>query len=302
MFKSGFSRRSLAFKLGPNVQGAIAVSRVFIVVIAVVLTVGILGPEAAEAWTNPHGNYSDMTDVCAACHRTHTAVGPGLIVASTVRALCDTCHEGYQGSDYDVENGTIMNGGANTPSLAGPFSASAGSTSSHLIETPRNPLYVPGGPSASSTPLTCVSCHSPHGSSNYRMFRSPIEWNGLNVDVPNFTATLINPLGAETVTYQTGSVAACTACHTDYGQGDGGSYSDGHRHKVGVAVPTPSYTPGTLPLEQQVGSNQLVCLTCHYAHGTTVTNTPEGGREAYSTSLKRYGDAAMCSGCHFNNW
>ena len=260
------------------------------------------GWSPVEASSNPHGSYSALTDVCAACHRTHSGNGPRIILSNNVRSLCDTCHQGYQGSSYDVEAGTIFNGGANSPSLAGPFNSSSGATSSHLIDTPRNPLYVPGGPNATNLALSCASCHDPHGSPNYRMFRTTVTWNGLNVAVPNFTATLNNRLATETVTYQTGSLDACSACHTDYIQRSGGSYSAGFRHRVGITVTTSSYTPGSLPLEQQTVTNRIVCLTCHYAHGTTVTNTAEGGRQGFSTALKRFTDSGVCSGCHFNKW
>lgn len=273
-----------------------------IVVVAVALLVGALTAPVALAWENPHDPQGNMPGTCAACHRTHTAIGASLLVATTVRNLCDTCHEGYQGSEYDVEAGTINNNGANTPSLAGPFSTSGGATSAHLIDTARNPLYVPGGPNATNLALSCVSCHNPHGTGNYRLFRSTVTWNGLNAGVPNFTATLNNRLATETVTYLTGSQDACSACHPDYARRSGGSYSAGFRHRVGVDVPTSSYTPGSLPLEQQTATNRLVCLTCHYAHGTRVTNTAAGGRQSYSTALKRYPDSALCSGCHFNRW
>ena len=254
---------------------------------------------SAEAWSNPHGSYDATTGLCAACHRAHSASGPAIMAASNVRNLCDSCHQGYQGSDYDVEGGTIRNGGANSPSISGGFSA-AGVTSEHLIDTSGNPLRVPGGASSSTT-LTCVSCHNPHGSSNYRLFRQTVTWNGLNASVPNFTTTLSNRLATETVVYQTGSIDACDACHSDYSQRVGGSYSAGFRHKVGVTI-SASNTPGSLPLEQQSPANRIVCLTCHNAHSTKVTNTANGGRQGFSTALKRYTDSGMCSGCHFNQW
>lgn len=269
-----------------------------------ILVVGLalfLAPKPGFAFTSPHGSYTMTTDKCAACHSTHTALSADLLSASTTRALCDSCHTGYQGSDYDAEAGTIKNGGANTPSLAGGLTITGTVTSAHMIDVSRNPLVVPGGANATNTALVCTSCHDPHGSSNYRNFQEIVTWNGLNYTVSNFTATLSSPLGAEAVTYLTGSVGACTSCHQDYATRVGGSYSSGFRHKMNVMVNAPTYTAASLPLEQQSPANRLVCLTCHKAHGTTVAaNSAESGREGYSTALKRMADYGLCSKCHFN--
>ena len=250
------------------------------------------GTVRARANMGPHGNYSPTTDACAACHRTHTAVGPNLLKAKTPYELCMSCHDGT-GSTYNVQDGVLEVAGR-PASAAGPIvpvAQGGQATSSHVLTQTLTP---PGGPSVSAG-LTCTSCHDPHGSSNHRIFRETVTWTGVSVSV-TFTATVNNPLTpGESVTYLSGSVQACAACHPDYALRSGGSYTKGTRHRVNVNVGA-GYTPGTLPLE----SGKLVCLTCHYAHGTRVQNTAASGQALYSSVLKRRADSGVCSQCHFN--
>jgi len=247
----------------------------------------------AQVTDTVHGPYSALTAACAACHRTHSAQGPSLMVTADDIELCLTCHNGT-GSVYNSVEGVIQVNGKTAPSAAGPIalvSQGGPATSAHLIG---NAFDAPGGPLSKSA-LACGDCHDPHGSPNFRMIRTDLTWNNVNTSIA-FTATLAHAgTVSETVKYLSGSVTVCTACHIDYGQHSGGKFSDGTRHDVGVKV-TSDYTPGNLPLE----NGKLVCLTCHYAHGTRVTNTAASGLGSTSTALKRQGNWSLCSQCHFD--
>jgi predicted CXXCH cytochrome family protein len=253
----------------------------------------VLGVTQVAADENPHGQYSALTSTCAACHRAHTSAGTPLLVSADEVTLCLTCHDGT-GSTYNSASGEIRVDGKTKPSAAGPLqltSAGGPATSAHMLGAPYD---IPGGPKA-KVPLTCGDCHDPHGNSNYRLLRSRLQWNGLNAAI-NFTATLVQRgTPQETVIYGGGSVQLCAACHVDYAQHAGGQFSGGTRHSVNVKVDDKHFS-ADLPLE----NGQVVCLTCHYAHGTRVTNTPGSGLDQMSTALKRRGDWGMCSQCHFD--
>jgi len=260
---------------------------------ALVISFSLLKASIACAEGGPHGDYATTTAACAACHRTHSSAGPTLNAFTTQLDLCLSCHDGT-GSIYAVTTGEIKVGAGAAPSAAGPLrptSAGGLATSSHALGQLLDP---PGGQPAAAT-LSCEACHDPHGSSNHRLFRTAVTWNGLNVPV-TFTATVAQRGTLdEQVIYMGGSVQACTACHPDYARRTGGNFSKGTRHRVNVKLGA-GYTPGELPLER----GQLVCLSCHYAHGTTVINTTASGLSGMSTSLKRRSDWSVCSQCHFN--
>ncbi len=92
---------------------------------------------------NPHGGYTAATDMCAGCHRAHTAQGPGLLASIEVNnSFCFTCHDGS-----GVEN-----------------AASIVSTHSNIDKA---------GVEASFE-LLCIQCHDPHGSSNLSAVRADV--------------------------------------------------------------------------------------------------------------------------------
>ena len=207
--------------------------------------------------------------------------------------LCLTCHNGT-GSIYNSVEGVIQVKGKTAPSAAGPLgltSQGGPASSAHLVGSA---FDAPGGPLNQSA-LTCSDCHDPHGSPNFRMIRTDLIRGSMSTTIA-FTATVAH-VGTvdESVKYLGGSISACTACHVDYAQHSGGKFSNGTRHDVNVKV-TEDYTPGDLPLE----NGKLVCLTCHYAHGTRVTNTAASGLGSTSTALKRLGNWGVCSQCHFD--
>ena len=116
---------------------------------------GTSGPTAADA-SGPHGDYATTTNKCSVCHKVHGASAEGVLLlpGATIRATCETCHDGTGGSGVygaiERQLGVVASG--------------------HSVETTN---LVPGGDPSSGTSstvlfsgaglLTCSDCHSPHG-------------------------------------------------------------------------------------------------------------------------------------------
>lgn len=189
-----------------------------IVAVGLALGLAVVSAGAVLADGGPHGGYDKLmdgtvgaTDKCAACHRPHQGLSQGfLLKKQTQYELCVTCHDGSV-SKLDVldgvklattvsprverQTGTTLNGGGFE------FVNGTAITSKHNVKTslsdpgesqPWGYLADTGTKNGTlSQPLTCTSCHNPHGSANYRMFRESI--NSYKVSVlafysGNFTA------------------------------------------------------------------------------------------------------------------
>ncbi|KNZ68551.1 putative multiheme cytochrome c [Thermincola ferriacetica] len=291
----------------------------------------LLGTGIAVASTNgPHGNYSADTNACGQCHSTHTAQAPNLIaftldgVDNSVYETCVFCHKLGGASKYDVVNGAIRttdaagnpvvyraSGGGfiNVVTVEGDLATyqMAPVTSAHDVKS-QSVTGAPGGDPNTTFTKSCSNCHDPHGTPNSRQLLSTV--NGVTGLAPTLTVT--NPLGDETVEYNSGFNDFCGACHTDFnvttaGSGDinTGIYTSYKRHRVGMDPSTlPNYNPNNgLPLEKN-GTNPGVvsCMTCHYAHGTekvsTITWTRSNGGTSTSSALLRMNERGVCQACH----
>jgi predicted TIM-barrel enzyme len=76
-------------------------------------------------------------------------------------------------------------------------------------------------------------------------------------------------------------------------QGSNGKYM----HAVNVSISSyPNTDTNVLPLE---GTNRnVICATCHMAHGTIVIGTSTKKDGTTSTVLKRAANASACEECH----
>lgn len=283
--------------------------------------------------TNAHANFSTNTNVCQQCHQTHTAQGAKLLKAATTLAMCQTCHWGTgNSSKYNVKDGETSTLTGKAPSLGGPMehTAIAGdqwgtkSTSSAHSFDPSVAVTAPGGYDATQN-LTCTSCHGAHETGNYRQIKNIITYptgpSTTGTSTVTFTAaaaTLSGNTAGETATYLAGSSSLCGSCHNDYdttgvlqsGETKSGTYQQMYRHAVGVTPASYKDASGAsrplttnLPLEGSNATanlNTIVCLTCHFAHGTTVDGTENSsvaGNPA-STMLKRQDYMGVCEDCH----
>lgn len=174
----------------------------------------IIYPKKAVAYTYPHGVYTANTETCGQCHSLHKGRGQRILKGNTPENTCFLCHDGTQ-SNYNAKKGVYFNGVNEVDSPGGGFDPSFGYTSSHLVGQKNR---IPGGTTAIFL-LSCTSCHNPHGTPNYRNIQRTV--NGIS----NMTVTsmvygpgraVTTASGREIVSYQSGIIPFCSACHTAY--------------------------------------------------------------------------------------
>jgi predicted CXXCH cytochrome family protein len=268
--------------------------------------------------TSAHGNFTGNNDVCGSCHLTHTGKSEKLTISATTLDVCESCHDGT-GSKYDVQNGRVKL--SETPdwgnSPAGPFGdlgrsgLIAAPTSTHGLGTPVN--NAPGSNTSASYLLGCGGCHDPHNQANYRLLRKK---TGTSESMPatSVEAYAVTTPQGEYVNYFSGNVTFCSSCHSDYNQGTGSGHTEAtstqqtgfnlsqgsngkYMHAVNVSISSyPNTDTNVLPLE---GTNRnVICATCHMAHGTIVIGTSTKKDGTTSTVLKRAANASACEECH----
>jgi hypothetical protein len=178
-------------------------------VLLLAATTLLLLSRAADASANYgiHGAYFGDTDVCAGCHRAHTAAGDltwtgsdlqqhsalSIASASSMTEFCFTCHgNGAPGAATNVQGGVldsailgdpqagpdqvgrVLNGGG-FETLGLGTSSQATVTSTHGLEQSGATMWGSGVGAPVTWPLlSCDSCHDPHGSSNYRVLRDVV--------------------------------------------------------------------------------------------------------------------------------
>lgn len=181
---------------------------------------------------------------------------------------------------------------------------------------------APGGNTQVVDAMECTTCHNPHGSSNYRILKTNLGTSGRIAPI-QVEAYPVTGVSGETVNYISGMVDYCSACHSDFNQPSGSQnlgvdktdqsgfnlaiLSAGKRmHPVNMRLTVYDYTLGygvpittDLPTESWTGTPTVICMTCHYAHGTKKAFTPNPTRfGGQSTALKRMDKMRLCGNCH----
>ncbi|TLN14704.1 hypothetical protein FDZ74_08890, partial [bacterium] len=268
----------------------------------------LAGVAFAESWwtTYPQTHYafSLASEGCAGCHVTHTASAKKLLkTGPTQTAFCYTCHGDTNNSPYDVDTGTIRgNGGQLNPSRAGKFAYVSGSvTSRHDVgstsvdSTAIAWNMIPGNGNNSggfTNGFKCGSCHDVHagdGPSSDRLLKVKVWDNQQPIYIAEFvynTSTLeVMKYGTDQGTSDAIN-AYCGLCHNRFNLGDNAAKTvvnatyqtvsgvTYYRHALGVSIAqgtSPSLTVylGNYDTTSGAGKNVVLCLTCHYAHGTT---------------------------------
>lgn len=265
-----------------------------------------------------HYGFSVATESCSNCHVTHTAASAKLLFSGrTQTEFCYLCHVSVDSSPYDVEHGLIKANDLDNvilnPSTAGKFGYRDGGVSSrHDVDTlstnsvalaanaiPGNDLS--NGNNGFPNGFKCGSCHDVHAgdAANDRLLKNRI-W-----DVQAPLANVIN-FAYDSTTLQVTKYAVtanevnaingyCGLCHGRFNVGnDAGKLvtnaamqnvagSTYYRHALGVSIAansSPTLAPylGNPDPTSGAGKNVVLCLTCHYAHGSSVMPNAESGK------------------------
>jgi predicted CXXCH cytochrome family protein len=276
-----------------------------VAVFALVVTAIAGTPAFAGDW------HFGASAACSDCHTQHNSAGgqpmrtdrtttpaAALLLRETPLDLCLSCHDGSNGAAPDV----IAPVSYVDESAAGSFPSTGGTPlpNAHHLNNP-TPEVPPGG----TTPmvLTCTTCHDPHGNGNYRNLRPdpsrPEVSSGSVVVLQTHSANGTNPAQvyvASNVIYKSGVSAWCGKCHGTPGAGD---------HPVDRPIfgaPWASFTTWTSvtlprvpvhsPTDNAIPStdDQVMCLSCHKAHGSA---NPSTLIYADNTSM-----TSTCEECH----
>lgn len=268
-----------------------------------------------------HGGYVADTDACAGCHRAHTAtsmitwldkggtshnallVGPP---TDQVYIFCYVCHSaGAPGAATDVEQGildtTLSPGGAldasatvNAPLNGGGFSTAYYAPSGTLQNVTSFHEYLGGSPQAWGSSkevaynikMDCISCHDPHGSSNYRILKDYVNGHEVGGFLGN-VASDPDPdpypwvISAETGYPYAGDVDPLTGTVAP---------TDGFRKHRQYPTYTPSYTwaryakgSNGLGVEEKRTGMSGWCTACHENYMNAVGVTPNAKYTATAT-------------------
>ncbi len=315
-----------------------------IVTMAVFAMFMVSGIAYAEGWKTDypatHYGFSLATEGCAGCHVTHTATAAKLLKnGNTQTDFCYGCHAGSN-SPYDVETGKILKigGDEGTPadwnnSTGGKFGfLGGGVTSRHDVDSPTvnssalAANEIPGNTSGNGFTggFKCGSCHDVHAgdASNDRLLKSQI-WSGgttlaTTVNFVYDSATNVVQKYALTANEISAINGYCGLCHNRFNVGDDSAKTvttnNMYRHAIGVALKDGdstnlmAYVANPDPGNYAANKNIVLCLTCHYAHGTTaVANTgytswdrdPASNPATGSGSaLLRLDKRGVCYDCH----
>ncbi len=295
---------------------------------------GCAGCHRTHTAASPKLLINTNTGLCLTCHGT-AATGAETNVVDGV----------YEGTTLGTQNAGLTGGGftnAHQDTALTGTATSGATTSVHAVQgTPgyssTATMWGAGSLNSgagSAFDLYCTSCHDPHGNNNYRMIKTLV--NGVPVTV---TPTDESSKSYTTASYYKPTAGTgqweisgfCAACHTRYqatasgsGETDSGDSIFAYRHRndaasgsalngltysfpANLALPVSSVNGGTPTASPD--NRSMVCLTCHYSHGTRATMGFTSGSVAWPgggsspngnsrSSLLRLDNRGVCENCH----
>ena len=248
------------------------------------------------------GDWHQLSEaVCSNCHTVHYSEdgqplkepiaesgGPfsQLLLASNATSLCLMCHDGSMPDAPDVLTPSYPAAGGHFDNIVDTVDSNP---NGHDLGT--NSAQIPPG-SVSGLALSCVSCHDPHGNSNFRNLlfdpAGSVSSNiSLKVQQTNKAGSghLLDSVYVESnILYQSGMSNWCNDCHPDFH----GTTIPDFRHPQDVTIYQKNYadynywsgnilnrvrvqadnatvlTPNDIPSFY----DQVFCLSCHKAHGS----------------------------------
>lgn len=255
-----------------------------------VLALGLAAPcpVAGGEW------HAASTLTCSDCHTMHNSKGGlpmrydgapasalGLLRAGTANGVCLACHGGQKATAPNV-----LSASAGLPGGAFPADLSDPGGVAHALGAA--PVVPPDG----DTPvvMACATCHDPHGNGAYRNLRASPSGTGRAAGVvlqvrQRVLANGSNPgevYAAANLTYVAGMSAWCLDCHNLLVGADPASHGGRpHPWERSLRAPGASWSrwsgdvPNRVPAQNPAGdpspgqADEVFCLSCHRAHGTT---------------------------------
>lgn len=249
----------------------------------------------SPGWTNtgygPHRGYSNGTSVCDTCHAAHGAASSTkLLLGETIKATCQTCHDGTTTTGRGVY-GAIQARGLTVGAQ-------------HRVETTS---VVPGGSAATGgsatmtfggegATLSCGDCHTPHG----RNAVTPFLGERMRVYMGGYPAYVSNrllkqrPAGVATAVSEYGS-DWCMACHQGRASGLAGIMNHPVESKLTTATPYNYRLIGKILGSAVATTSETTVGPAGNNYGYTYTSTflmpyPRLGTQA--------GHYPICQQCH----
>jgi predicted CXXCH cytochrome family protein len=252
---------------------------------------------------SPHGAYSGDTNMCAVCHRVHSATGPLLLRGTTSidAPLCLSCHDGTSASDVmsDFMDDTRD---SRHPVPMGSGIGSLQCSSCHGVHSAEQTSTVDGLLRATGATAGNNYCYQCHGSEDDgpRGALQVFEASSHGASIPEPDGTKIQCLSChiahtsrEASLYPYSADDRCLGCHATGGLAGGAS--DIATRLAGADHRT---RHDLLASDSIATGSRLGCSNCHEVHTSTSTTPSVDPDRPTTTNTIAASSIALCLRCH----